>query len=469
VLPVDLVRRSHLLGCKLERRLAGRTLGASCRRARPDSRVDRGIAIPADTPSGPVGSVAVVEFTLVGQQFTVISAGPLDPFNHVISFLVTCTDRAEIDRYLRPRHCLRVLPTSRLERLRTHHSVLGCRVATHHPRGVLRFTQWHDSIVESCRQANLIDIWMHYSCYRAMDTELAKTFLEIVSSGSFVRAAEGLNVGQTTVSARIKLLEQQLGRTLFVRNKAGATLTPAGKQFLRYAPSFVQLWQTARHQVGVPAGHRAVLVIGSEVSLWQPLLFDWVTWMRRSMRDIALRVHVDVPQDLINHVASGFVDVAIMYAPQHRPGLQIDLLLEETLVLVTTDPKGRLTADVDYIHVDWGSDFALHHERTFPDITPNVFVNLGPLGLNYVLQAGGAGYFRMRAVQPYIAAGRLHVVPGMPHFSYPIYSVQSASADAAIVGAALTGLRAVSATQARAKPEARRRRRARGSVRRGRS
>ena len=64
-----------------------------------------------------------------------------------------------------------------------------------------------------------------------MDIELARTFLEIVSTGSFVRASERLNVGQTTVSARIRLLEQQLGRPLFVRNKGGATLTPRVNDF----------------------------------------------------------------------------------------------------------------------------------------------------------------------------------------------------------------------------------------------
>jgi len=277
-----------------------------------------------------------------------------------------------------------------------------------------------------------------------MDVELARTFLEIVATGSFLRAAERLHVGQTTVSARIKSLEQQLGRPLFVRNKAGATLTPAGEQFLRYALAFVQLWQRTRHQVAVPRGHRAVLAVGSEVSLWQPLLLDWVAWMRRSLRDIALRVHVDVPQDLINHVASGFVDVALMYAPQHRPGLKIDLIMEETLVLVTTDAKGLLKEASDYVHVDWGPEFALHHGMSLPDITPSVSVNLGPLGLSYVLQVGGSGYFRMRAVAPHLAAGRLHLVPAAPQFSYPIYSVQSAGADDAIVGPALAGLRKVS-------------------------
>src|SRR5690606_6602831 len=174
-----------------------------------------------------------------------------------------------------------------------------------------------------------------------MDTELARTFLEVVSSGSFIRAAERLNVGQTTVSARIRTLEQQLGRPLFVRNKGGASLTPAGEQFLRYAPAFVQLWQRARHQVAVPPGHRTVLAIGSEVSLWQPLLLDWALWMRRSAADVALRIHVDVPQDLTNQVAGGLVDIAIMYAPQHRPGLKIDLLMEEELMLVTTASDTR--------------------------------------------------------------------------------------------------------------------------------
>jgi predicted 3-demethylubiquinone-9 3-methyltransferase (glyoxalase superfamily) len=51
------------------------------------------------TPSGPAGSVAVVEFTLFGQAFMAISAGPLDPFNHAVSFMVNCADQVEIDRY----------------------------------------------------------------------------------------------------------------------------------------------------------------------------------------------------------------------------------------------------------------------------------------------------------------------------------------------------------------------------------
>ena len=65
----------------------------------PDSRIARVTRLPAETPSGPPGSVVVVEFTLLGQPFMAMSAGPLDPFNHAISLHVTCDDQAEVDRY----------------------------------------------------------------------------------------------------------------------------------------------------------------------------------------------------------------------------------------------------------------------------------------------------------------------------------------------------------------------------------
>jgi len=245
----------------------------------------------------------------------------------------------------------------------------------------------------------------------------------------------------------VRLLEQQLGRPLFVRNKAGATLTPAGEQFLRFAPSFVQLWQRARQQVAVPEGHRTVLTVGSEVSLWQPVLLDWVKAMRRSQPDIALRVHVDVPQDLITHVASGLVDIAIMYAPQHRPGLEIDLLMEEELVLVTTDMSTYRADDARYVHVEWGPDFALHHDVSYPNTMSSLVANLGPLALDYVLSEGGSGYFRMHAVQPYLESGALQIVPGAPHFSFPVYAAHSVNIDVDTLGTALSVLRAVSTVE----------------------
>ncbi|MCB1494322.1 MAG: LysR family transcriptional regulator [Bauldia sp.] len=277
-----------------------------------------------------------------------------------------------------------------------------------------------------------------------MDVELARTFLEIVSTGSFVRAAERLNVAQTTVSARVRTLEEKLGRPLFVRNKAGASLTPAGEQFLRHAPTFVQLWQRVRNVVAVPEGHQSVLTVGAETSLWQPLLLDWVVGMRKALPELALRAHVDVPWDLIDQVADGLVDAAVMYAPSHRPGLRIELLLDEKLVLVTSDPDAGTVDDPGFLTVDWGPEFAREFSSAFPDAgTSGLSFDFGPLALGYLLTAGGTGYFRSQAVKRYIESGELHLVPEAPKFSYPIYAVTSTDAEEALVAPALATLRQV--------------------------
>jgi len=65
----------------------------------PDSRVTRVSALQSESPSGPPGSVKVVEFVLCGQPFMAMTAGPQDPFNHAISFMVKADDQAELDRY----------------------------------------------------------------------------------------------------------------------------------------------------------------------------------------------------------------------------------------------------------------------------------------------------------------------------------------------------------------------------------
>src|SRR5690606_758469 len=112
----------------------------------------------------------------------------------------------------------------------------------------------------------------------------------------------------------------------------------------------LQLWERARHQVAVPEGRKAILAMGGELSLWHPLMLDWLLWMRRHAADVALRVQVGLPEGLSAQVAEGVLDVAVTYAPQNRPGLQIEQLLDETLVLVTTDPTGSARSPSDYVY-----------------------------------------------------------------------------------------------------------------------
>jgi DNA-binding transcriptional LysR family regulator len=250
-----------------------------------------------------------------------------------------------------------------------------------------------------------------------LDINLARTFLEIASSHSFVQAAERLHITQTAVSARIKTLEALLGRQLFWRNKAGASLTPAGEQFMRHALTLVQVWD--------------------------PLLPQWLLWMRSGAPDLALRTEVSLPEDLLERVANGTLDLAIVYAPRQRPGLRIELLIEEKLVLVSTAPVETPHAS-SYVYVDWGPEFAAQHSLAFPELSSAaVSANLGPLGLAYVLAGGGAGYFRENVVRAHVKAGRLHRVPGAPEFLYPAYAVYAENADPKTLKPALAGLRQV--------------------------
>ena len=64
----------------------------------PGSSVDWIAPLPAESPSGPAGSVLIGAFTLGGQSYMAIEAGPLDPFNHSFSIMVECETQAEIDR-----------------------------------------------------------------------------------------------------------------------------------------------------------------------------------------------------------------------------------------------------------------------------------------------------------------------------------------------------------------------------------
>ena len=269
-----------------------------------------------------------------------------------------------------------------------------------------------------------------------MDIERARTFLEIIHCGSFQGAAQRMNVTQTTISARIRTLEADVGRPLFVRNRTGARLTPAGREFERYAQSMVQLWERARHQLAVPEGKTGIVALGGELSLWNPLLLDWLVWMRKTWRRTGIRAHVGVPDQLIEQLRTGVLDIAVLYAPPLLPGFTVRLVQEEHLVMVRTVAgetgagAGGAGEPSDYVHVDWGPQFAtgsnqpagVHGEQ-------GLMVGLGPLGLSYILRAGGSGYFRRGAALPHIASGELELVEDAPEFTYPVYAVYAEAGD----------------------------------------
>jgi LysR family transcriptional regulator, flagellar master operon regulator len=275
-----------------------------------------------------------------------------------------------------------------------------------------------------------------------MDTELARTFLAVIGTGSFVAAAERIHVTQSTVSARIRTLEDQLGTPLFTRNKAGAALTDAGRRFQKHAAMLVRTVEQARHEVGVPRGFRASVVVGARIGLWDGFLLDWLGALRHGSPDISIRAEVGFEPDLMQGLIDGRIDIAVMYAPQRRPNLELTALMDERLVLVAS--AGSEPLGGDYVYVDWGPEFYAQHSARYPDFAgPPLAVNVGWLGLRYLLEHGGSGYFPWRIVQPLIERGILHRVNDASEFVLPAWLVCPVERDHGIIDPMLAALTAL--------------------------
>lgn len=284
-----------------------------------------------------------------------------------------------------------------------------------------------------------------------MDTELARTFLMVITSGSFISAADRLNVSQSTVSTRIRTLEELLGCALFVRNKAGTTLTHSGRQFQRHAATLVRTIEQARHDIGVPEGFSGTLVVGGRLGLWEEFLLRWLQVMREARPEVSIRAESGLESELMQGLIEGRIDIGVMYTPQSRPGLRVEQLFEEKLVLVSTDRTASPEPGPGYVYVDWGPEFYAKHSACFPNFGgPSLTANIGWLGLRHVLENGGSGYFPKRIVQPYLKARKLMLIKGAVEFSMPAYAVYPIEGDRDLMGIALEFMRRVATEKRKA-------------------
>lgn len=264
-----------------------------------------------------------------------------------------------------------------------------------------------------------------------MDLDLAHTFLAIVRSGSFIAAAEQLHVTQTTVSARVRNLEQLLKCRLFVRTRQGALLTDDGQHFVHYATQLLQTWEASRRSLPLPEGSNERITLGAEISLWNPLLVDWLSQLRRTYPRLAIRAEVGEQEQLHVKLQQNLIDVILVHQAQYRPGLKVVQMLEEKLILVRSAQQAE-----PYIFVDWGSDFRRQHDGALPQhARSHIELDLGPMALQTILQSGGSGYFRTRVVQPYLQSGELLRVDNAPEFTYPVFMVHSQDANALVLHA----------------------------------
>lgn len=258
-----------------------------------------------------------------------------------------------------------------------------------------------------------------------MDLALIRSFLEVARTGSFAAASQHLFVTQSAVSLRIQRLEDQLGQVLFDRGKTGAELTAAGRQFEGYALALVRAWEEARQQVAIPEGFTRSLTIGAQVSLWPRLGFRLVDRLREAAPDLSIRAELGMPDHLTRAMTEGVMQLALTYSPTLRPGLSVEKVLDEELVLVASFPAATVEdCAPHYVYLDWGADFLAFHNTHLPGLAnPGLTLKMGSLAARYMIHRRAAGFLPARYAQRYLADGRLHLVPGVASYTYPVWSV----------------------------------------------
>lgn len=275
-----------------------------------------------------------------------------------------------------------------------------------------------------------------------MDISLVKTFLEVISAGSFAGAAERLHVTQSAVSIRIQKLEESLSQQLFERSKSGAILTPHGHQFEPHARLFIQVWEEARYNVAVPDGYDAMLSIGCQYSLWPELGLIWLETMEQELTSTSFNVHMGMADRLTRLMTSGIVDIALVYTPELRPGLKAKHIMNDRLVHVSSTPDHKEGLDEDYVYIDWGPEFAIEHGRWYPDFRiSRTSLKVGAAAVQYLIRNKKSAYLPYRVADDYIAIGKLHLVPEAPQMFYPAYVVWNTGKEAELISKALSSLK----------------------------
>ena len=248
-----------------------------------------------------------------------------------------------------------------------------------------------------------------------MNITSLQTFLAIVDTGSLVRASEQMNVTQSTVTARLRTLEDALGQTLLNRQKSGATLTPAGTKLLRYARVMTGLWRQARFETGLPAGLSSVCTFGCDPGLWHgpgKAFFDGVA---SGDPEMAVSVHQAHASELEEALRAGLVDVILTYDSVARGNQTVHPLPPEELVLYSDRPDTPIKADPKYIFVDHGEDYRRAHAETYHDAgIARITFDSARWALEHLLARGGSAYLPRALAEPLVAEGALFQLPEAP-------------------------------------------------------
>ena len=244
-----------------------------------------------------------------------------------------------------------------------------------------------------------------------------QTFLAIIETGSLVRASQKLNVTQSTVTARLQGLEEELGQVLLNRNKSGTTLTPAGTKLLSYARVMTGFWQQAKYEVGLPAGLEAVCTLGCDRELWHGAGRQFFYGLNNGQPEVAISVRQGGSRDLEEWLSAGAVDAIITFEAIARGQQTIYELPPENLVLYSDRSDTVYNNDPLYVFVDHGEEYRRLHTEAYHDAgIARLNFDSSWWALQYILDNSGSAYLPEALAQPLVGKGRLFVLEEGPVF-----------------------------------------------------
>ncbi|MGQ7278485.1 LysR family transcriptional regulator [Brevibacillus thermoruber] len=199
-----------------------------------------------------------------------------------------------------------------------------------------------------------------------MDVDQLKAFLLVVNTKSFTRAAESMNVVQSTITTRIQMLERELGKELFKRDKRQISLTSAGRSFLPYAERIVELSREGMKVVQLEHSFHDQLVVGTTHAIWDYVIFEAIDRFHTTYPDISVRMITEHSSIIIRKMIDGLIDWGIVFYPVHHSKLELIPIIEDTFELIaaptfTTPPIPLIPDDLrtlPYVHLNWGGSFS---------------------------------------------------------------------------------------------------------------
>jgi LysR family transcriptional regulator, nitrogen assimilation regulatory protein len=175
-----------------------------------------------------------------------------------------------------------------------------------------------------------------------MDLKQIETFVRVAEHGSFSRAAVALQIAQPALSRQVGALETELRQRLFDRNGRGVTLTPAGRRLLAHGVGILQQVERARLDLedhrGAPVGR---LALGLPPSISRTVTAPLVEAFRERFPKATLSVVESLSAYMVEWLAQGRIDAAVVYPVLPSASIELEPLLEEPLMLVRAAPPPR--------------------------------------------------------------------------------------------------------------------------------